>query len=92
MPQKAEVPLQTLLSGTSPELRELIEGMLIFNPEERWTISQCLQSKVFDKIRIKSLEAVGMMSTIDLKQDYDLLFSSEVLIKSDSGFSQSNKI
>jgi serine/threonine protein kinase len=37
--------------GTFKELVDLLEHMLVVNPEERWTITQCLNHSFFDGVR-----------------------------------------
>lgn len=48
--------LRKLFPYTSEGLLDLLEGMLTFNPQFRWTAAKCLKLKIFDKIRKKSCE------------------------------------
>ena len=47
---------QSFATVKTPGLLDLLEGMLQFNPDFRFTASECLQHSVFDKIRNQAKE------------------------------------
>lgn len=69
------VPISSQFTKTSPELLEVIEEMLQFNPYMRPTTAELLKHRVFDKIRLPT-ECVSKykflidMDTNEHKQDY----------------------
>jgi p38 MAP kinase len=44
---------------TKPELLELLESMLQFNPHHRQTANELLQHKIFDKVRDRNNESIA---------------------------------
>ena len=50
---KKTTPLKDKFKGLHPEILQMIEGMLAFDPENRMTLDQCLALKVFDGLKIK---------------------------------------
>lgn len=47
-----------MFSKTSVNLVKLLESMLTYNPAFRPTVSDCLKSEVFDKVRNSKIENV----------------------------------
>lgn len=64
--------IKNRLHGASAEMIELIESCLRFNPAQRSTIKDCLDSPIFDKIRKPKLEKESG-TLIDIQIDYDKL-------------------
>lgn len=48
--------LSDKFEGTSREIIRILENMLKFNPEKRFSAKECLKSPVFDSIRRPNLE------------------------------------
>jgi len=48
--------LRKMFPKTSKGLLDLLEGMLTYNPNYRWTTTKCLKLKIFDQIRDKNCE------------------------------------
>ena len=46
-----------MFSKSNPLMTQLVVDMLNFNPFFRPTAKECLQNKLFDKIRVQGLEA-----------------------------------
>lgn len=67
-----ELLIRNRLHGASAEMIQLIESCLRFNPGQRSTIKECLDSPIFDKIRKTKLEKESNC-LIDIQIDYDKL-------------------
>lgn len=48
--------MKSRLPGIEEGIMELISKMLHFNPDDRYTAQECIQSKVFDDIRSLDIE------------------------------------
>ena len=48
--------LRKMFPKTSKGLLDLLEGMLTYNPNYRWTTTKCLKLKIFDQIRDTNCE------------------------------------
>ena len=47
-----------MFGKTSKDLVKLLESMLTYNPAFRPTVSECLKSDIFDKVRCKKIENI----------------------------------
>tara|TARA_B110000285_G_C15009129_1_gene555469 strand:+ start:833 stop:1030 length:198 start_codon:yes stop_codon:yes gene_type:complete len=56
--------LSARLPGIDKELMELISKMLYFNPDDRFSAAECLQSKVFDDIRSLDIEKPSPLKVV----------------------------
>ena len=61
-------PLSHKFAKSSPQLLEILQSMLQFNPEKRLRASQLLKNEIFDSIRIKENE-IGAPKQIHLEID-----------------------
>ena len=51
--------MEDKFSFVTPDLRNLLINMLKFNPSQRWSVQECLQSPIFNKIRVIKNEKVA---------------------------------
>lgn len=48
LPKRSKLPLKNLYPDATPEALDLLEKMLVFNPEKRYTAEECLAHPYFE--------------------------------------------
>jgi len=59
-----KVNFKTLFPHSSDKMLDLLEGMLQYNPGFRSTAIECLQHRIFDKIRVPNFEKPSKIKVI----------------------------
>ena len=67
--------LKSKFPQVDKDVLTLISRMLAFNPSKRLTASQCLESPIFDGIRIPTFERMHASFKINLKFESDNVLS-----------------
>ena len=66
--------VSSLYSKSDPKLVELLQKMLVFNPEHRLSAATLLQEPIFDQVRVPRIEDLGkeLNLSLDFDKTYDL--------------------
>ena len=59
LPNKSQQNLKTLFPKSNPNALDLLSKMLVFNPNKRYTVKQCLAHPYFDGLHNPLEEPVG---------------------------------
>jgi serine/threonine protein kinase len=54
--KSGEEDFKKFLGAQNPGLSEILQGMLEVNPDKRWSAARCLESPIFDDIRLPAIE------------------------------------
>jgi renal tumor antigen len=75
-PQHEGTGIAKLLKNVSPECLDLIEKMLIYNPDERLTAKQCLKHPFFKELReLEKRESLAQTTNAHLSANNVLNYS-----------------
>jgi len=59
LPKRSKLPLKNLYADATPEALDLLEKMLVFNPEKRYTAEECLAHPYFEEYHSAEAEPLA---------------------------------